>query len=145
LDHYGRSDYYFHAFVDGYLKNVSKNRVTKEKNFLPSKIAGLVFLLVLFLVSTSVFKEYKKQQKLENRITELRQELVDLEQNNLELTKMVGYLESSEYLEMEARSNLGYKKAGEKVVVIDSSKQELPKKNIKEVSNQQKWFNYFFN
>jgi cell division protein FtsB len=123
---------------------VRRNKYKKNSVLNYSKTIGLLVLLFVFFLSTSVFKEYKKQQNLDGRIQELKSEMQNIKKNNISLTQMVGYLESDEYFEMEARRNLGYKKEGEKVVVVNNFQQEVAKKEKVSQENWEKWFMYFF-
>jgi hypothetical protein len=82
-------------------------------------------------------------------MTDLQNQIQTLEKDNSNLKELVTYLNSNAYIEEKARVDLGLKKAGEKVVVVnDLPTDEISEANKNEeqknLSNSQKWWKYFF-
>lgn len=105
-------------------------------------ILSLVFIVLLLL---SYNREIQRQKKINEKILELRNEALTLERSNFKLARMLNYVQSEEFVELEARKNLNYKKPGEKVIVI--TERHANDSNIKKVgnlSNFEKWLHYFF-
>ncbi|MFH1457066.1 MAG: septum formation initiator family protein [Patescibacteria group bacterium] len=123
------------------MKNKSKFQVF----FYSKQFIFVCVVLICFLVF-GLWQEYNRQAKVNLKITELKSEIGNLENSNFELAHLLSYLKTDENIELEARKTLGYKKPGEKVVVITNglNQQVLGINNIKESSNPQKWFRYFF-
>jgi len=113
-------------------------------SFFYTKGFVLVVILFIILLVVALIKEYNRQEKVDQKIFELEEEAADLEDSNLELARLINYLQSDEFVELEARKNLGYKKAGENVLVIEGmeeNNQMLKKKEDK--NNFEKWLDYF--
>jgi cell division protein FtsB len=112
---------------------------------------GCLGLLTLIIFSTA--KEFLKVKKINDEISELHQEIIELENNNLELSELLKYFNSDNFAEKKARTELGLKKEGEQVVIIPKEKNDnqiLPKsksddKKDSSKSNFKKWWDYFFN
>jgi cell division protein FtsB len=119
----------------------------KIQSFFYSKNFIFACVILICLMGFALSKEYSRQSKVNEKIGELKQEALDLEESNFELAHLIGYLKSDEYVELEARKTLGYKKPGEKVVVIknvNGDSQVKGAQDRKNGSNPKKWFSYFF-
>lgn len=122
---------------------------------------SLIGLFIVILISIPLVKNIKKQLNVNEEISTLNQEIVDLEKRNTELKDLISYLNSDQFTEEQARLNLDYKKEGEKVVIIkgdDTEQANSPAlksvysikglgtdKEAKIESNVNKWINYFWN
>lgn len=105
---------------------------------------GLIFLLIILV---PLLKNYAKQRAVANEIKDIQQEIADFESKNKDLSAMFDYLESNESLEEQARLNLGLKKPGEKVVVVQSEAINdggATTTTSTTRSNWSKWWRYFF-
>jgi len=72
---------------------------------------------------------------------------VSVQQEKDKLKDLVSYLETDKYVEEQARLQLNLSKPGEKRIDLttDQENQVVEFKNGEEdLSNWQKWFNYFF-
>jgi cell division protein FtsB len=85
---------------------------------------------------------------LETEISDLKQQVTSLEGRNNQLSDLIGYFQSSEYREKEARSKLNLQRPGEHVVVIPQAESRVEsavaETTEEEPSNIVKWWNYFF-
>lgn len=105
---------------------------------------GLIFLSMILV---PLLKNYAKQRAVANEIKDIQKEIADFESKNKDLSAMLDYLESNESLEEQARLNLGLKKPGEKVVVVQS--EEIKDDGTTTTTpvnhgNWSKWWRYFF-
>ncbi|MFH1610435.1 MAG: septum formation initiator family protein [Patescibacteria group bacterium] len=119
----------------------------KIQAFFYSKNFIFACVILICLMTFALSKEYSRQSRVNEKIGELKQEVNNLEESNFELAHLIGYLKSDEYVELEARKTLGYKKPGEKVVVIKNINGDSQVKGVqtnKNQSNPKKWFSYFF-
>lgn len=124
-----------------------KSQKNKIQSFFYSKNFIFACVILICLMGFALSKEYTRQSKVNLKITELKQEIQDIEESNFKLAHLIGYLKSDEFVELEARKTLGYKKPGEKVVVIkniNGSSQVKGAQDRKDDSNPKKWFSYFF-
>ena len=123
-----------------------KNKGKFYTFFYSKQFIFVCVILVCFMVFV-LTQEHNRQKKINNKIAELNFEVKNLESSNFELAHLLVYLKSNESMELEARKTLGYKKPGEKVIVIEGSgnAEALGAQNNQENSNLQKWFRYFFN
>lgn len=91
-------------------------------NFIKKVLHSRLFLVIssifLILAGFGLFKIIVKRVGVNREIANLEQKIKDLEEHNLELTKLVDYFKSDDFEEREARLGLGMKKPDEKVVVL---------------------------
>ncbi len=123
---------------------------------------ALVGLLVIILVSIPLGRKVSQKYRINKEIKELQNEINVLENKNSSLEKIVNYLESDQFVEEQARLNLGLKKPGEEVVIIkpnnnqNSSAKQQTLNSLYKISglekqapkssqegNPKKWFKYF--
>lgn len=121
------------------------------KRILPSRIFLVLGVIILILFSISLSKEIIRRYDVNREINQLKTEVEELEKRNAELAELIQYLNTESFQEKEARTKLGMAKPGEKVVVIPEVKEEqtegtpsLSPPNLEELSNPQRWWNYFF-
>jgi len=119
------------------------------KRIVNSKVLLLGLLIILVLVGLATYKENKRQQKTVNTLSALEQEVAKLENKNMELSELIQYLKSDDFVDREAREKLNMQQPGEQVVLIS-------REVVKEMgqassangtgirSNWQLWQEYFF-
>jgi cell division protein FtsL len=128
---------------------------TGKARRLPGKKLGISLILVLVLVFLSVnfFLTWRKNQSINKEIDNLQDQISEIESGNSKLGELIKYFNSNAFIEEKARSDLGLKKPGEKVVMIPESlkndilsraQNDAKEKDLNELSNQQKWLRYFF-
>lgn len=133
----------------------------ERKNFIlrilyDQKFLALAGLLIIILISFPLAKNTSKRYNIAKEVRELEGEINELDLKNKDLRQLITYLESDQFVEEQARLNLGLKKQNEKVVVIKESevafsRETLPANRAARVpgydnfSNPRKWWNYFFN
>ncbi|MFH0854694.1 MAG: septum formation initiator family protein [bacterium] len=111
-----------------------------------------IFLLAVILAgffSISFIKETYRNYKINKEIKNLKENIEFLRNENLELLDFIKYLKTDNFIENEARLKFGMKKLGEKTFIIEKNLTEkngvkINKEIAKEISNIQKWRNYFF-
>lgn len=135
-----------------------------------SKTLAFIGLVIIILISLPLIRNLKKQYEIKKEISDVEKEISTLEGKNSKLNQLIKYLESDQFVEEQARMNLGLKKEGENVAVIsgqqvntptqtkdtpDKSKNNsnssytysipgLEKPKPAPNSNPQKWLSYFF-
>lgn len=105
----------------------------------------IVFILVVIALGRESYRYFRINQEVKN----LEKKIEELKTSNEELSAMKEYFQSNEFLEKEARLKLNLTKPGEKLIIIkqiEGDLKEIEKKEgiAKEISNLQKWWNYFF-
>ncbi len=120
------------------------------------KFLAFLGLGIIVLISFPLSKNISKKYKIGQEIKELEKEINDLEYKNNDFKKLISYLESDQFVEEQAKLNLGLKKQGEEAVIVkeknetadfginDLAKGEADNKSLN-YSNPQRWWNYFFN
>ncbi len=106
-------------------------------------IIALVFLLLLLI---PLAKNYSRKRLVEQEIADIQQEINDFESKNKELKGMIDYLQSDQSLEEQARLNMGLKRPGETVAVIQGESLGVitpVRAEIIALPNWQKWLQYF--
>ncbi|MBU1165020.1 septum formation initiator family protein [Patescibacteria group bacterium] len=107
-------------------------------------------LLVVILLGYSYTKNFILNKEINEEINHIENEITNLQNQNVELTELIKYFDSSAYAEQKARAELSMKKEGENVVVIsdENKSAESENQNLKSLalqdSNPKKWFKYFF-
>ena len=118
-----------------------------------SKTISLMGFVILIFVGHALSRNLNQHYIINEEIQDLEKEIEETKTKNINLEKMIGYLESDQFTEEQARINFGLKKEGENVAVIkfdditnefnDVIPQELiPTKEEK--ANASKWRKYFF-
>lgn len=119
------------------------------KKLLNSKLFLLAVLVLFAYVSYYFIYELQKRQEIENEISRLRSEILNLEKNNKDLTDMIGYFRSPSFQEKELRTKLNLQKPGEHAVALpDAGKENMitggEATSTAQEANWKKWWNYFF-
>lgn len=113
-----------------------------------SKSFIIFLIIVLILVVIALFRESYRYFRISQEIKGLENRIEDFKKENEELTGMERYFESEEFLEKQARLKLNLTKPGEKVIIVKTPEdlQQNQQEQIiaKEISNIQKWWDYFF-
>lgn len=120
-----------------------------KKFFYSPKFIALLGLIILILIGFPLAKNISKRYAVDQEIKELELEIKSLESQNKDMKNFIGYLESDQFLEEQARLKFGLKKPGEEVVVIkedliSSLNQTDESATEADISNQKRWFTYFF-
>jgi len=113
----------------------------------------LAFIWLGLVLTKTVYKKYQLNQEIES----LKVEIAKMDKKEQELTKLIDYLGSQDYLEKEAREKLNLKKEGESVLMVsetelakelsDSSNQESVVSNEEKIARENnliKWWKFFF-
>lgn len=118
------------------------------KKLLYSK-SFIIFLIIIFvLVIVALGRESYRYFKINQEIRDLEKRIEALEISNEELSQMQDYFQSEEFLEKEARLKLNLTKPGESLIIVKKTEGlgggEQETIIAKEISNIQKWWEYFF-
>ena len=140
---------------------LNKKNINFNKTILNHKFITIVGLIIILLIVIPLVKNIRQRNKINNEIKSLENDIKELGNDNYELRGLIDYLESDQFVEEQARLNLGLKKQGEKVIVVEDSRDvsgnidttsdsmiKIPwlEKNISRdnITNTQKWLVYFF-
>ena len=124
-----------------------------KKIFFSQGFLSLVGLIIIISISFPFAKNAIKQYKINQEINNLKKDIAGLQDKNSDLKKVFANLNSDQFAEEQARLNFNLKKSGEELVVIKNSEGlnstssaagDNQKKVAEQLSNPQKWFNYFF-
>jgi len=126
------------------------------KRILKSKILLIISLLVLLFFTVNLSREIINRRDLQGEISALQEKIDGLKSRNTELVGLIEYFKTPDFVETEARTKLNLKKPGETIIIVPEPG-ELKDENknitnepafitatvVKEISNPQKWWNYF--
>lgn len=128
---------YKHNEPQSIIKKMGKSKLT---------FGFLIFLLIM--IGWAAVKQRRGQERTVNNMNALEQEIAKLEKNNTELSELVQYLESSDFVEREAREKLNMQGPGEKVVLVPARENDQGQiagaETGPEKPNWQLWQEYFF-
>lgn len=105
-----------------------------------------ILLAILILSILKVGKELARRHQINKEIRYLNQQLDEAQLNRDKLQDLISYLESDQYVEEQARSQLNLSKPGEKRVDLSLEPENLALQTDANDnrSNLRKWFDYFF-
>ncbi|MCB9802717.1 septum formation initiator family protein [Candidatus Nomurabacteria bacterium] len=111
-----------------------------------SNIFIAILLVVLILSILKVGKELARRHQINKEISHLNQQLAEAELNRDKLEDLISYLQSDQYIEEQARTQLNLSKPGEKRIDLSEQAKTLDQLGdaSSDLSNWQKWFAYFF-
>ena len=116
---------------------------------LSSRLFSVVFFILIIYLSVGVYSSIRERLKVKKEISNLQKEISNLHNENSELTGLIEYFESDEYVENSSREKLGYKKPGEKIIVFtddnDIQEETVYKNKPEKKANRKLWWDYFFN
>ncbi|MBI5622017.1 septum formation initiator family protein [Candidatus Falkowbacteria bacterium] len=116
------------------------SRLLHSKLFLVIGGTVLIFLIAAF------GRGFSQRYALEQQVKSLQTDINGLESKNQEFQQMIGYFDTENFTEAEARLKLGLKKPGEAVVVITQNGSGGASANgemAEQLSNPAKWWYYF--
>ncbi|MFH1537156.1 MAG: septum formation initiator family protein [Patescibacteria group bacterium] len=132
------------------VKKGRKVKINSLKSFYYSKFFIVIGIIILILISISLGKELIRKAEINSEIKLLEAEIQGLESKNTEMGDLIKYLNSSSFLEKEAKERLGLQETDEKVVMMPN---DLTKNGIIEIENKEqaeqnisnptKWKKYF--
>jgi cell division protein FtsB len=113
----------------------------------------LCLLVVVFFVYASL-RDYYNQDDLRDDIEKLGEQIESLKTEQSDLQDTLAYVQSDDFVEIEARTKLNLRKPGEKIIIVSDSAaltelNETDSPGIKSLltpseSNYQRWWQYFF-
>lgn len=110
---------------------------------LRSKIFFAVIIILFIVSSLELLNEIGRRNKISYEIKKQRDQIEKLQQQNTDLSSLIQYLNTDNYVESEARKKLNLSKSGESLVVVENASTTTAGDQSK-VSNSSKWWNYFF-
>lgn len=126
------------------------------KRILSSKFFLIICLLVLVFFTLNLSREIINRRDLQQEIAALQEKIDDLKYRNQELGGLIEYFKTTDFIENEARTKLNLRKPGEKIIIIPEENEITSNVNqgenvsvftaieVKDLSNPQRWWNYFF-
>ena len=127
----------------------SQNNHWKNFFFSPWFLVGAVLVIfgLLFSFGRSFYQDYQMRAE----ISRLQDEARNLSAKKLESLEILKYVQSRQFAEEKARTELNLVKPGERVAIIKSTGQlkrsgQIDEKMVEwnNVSNPIKWWRYFF-
>jgi cell division protein FtsL len=135
-------------------KNKNQDRYEAKRSsssfafFSNPKVFAIIALIFLLLILVPLAKNYSRKSLIEREIAEISQEISEFENKNKDLQEMISYLQSDQSLEEQARLNMGMRRPGESVAVVQGDFLDLinlEKERPAPLPNWKKWRQHFFN
>ncbi len=123
--------------------------IKNKKIFSIDLLTVFLFFLVI-IVFVGFIRAYYQNYIIKQEISNLRQEILNLEHKKFASLKMLEYVNSDEFVEKKARTEFNMKRPEEKIVFINRvdnennlNKQKNKDINYKNLKNAIKWWYYF--
>lgn len=103
-------------------------------------------LLISAILAVSFGRAFYKDYEIRQQIKALQTKVDELERKKLESLDLLGYVKSEAYVEDIARQQLGLKKPGERVIIVDAATTTGPRVNAENrpaTPSWKKWWWYF--
>ena len=129
---------------------MKKNTVVQSLPWLKTWLFFFGAIIILAFLGLKFYQTWQQSRVVKAEIESLADQVDQLDQDKIELSELIDYLNSMAYVEKKARLDLGLKKTGEKAVIIPDliqptdPLQSTAEKNPKNTSNLGKWWHYFF-
>jgi cell division protein FtsB len=91
------------------------------KDLSKSSIAGLIGLVVMTYLASILVGTIRRNNELQGEITSLNKEIIQLKDDQTELSYKVHYYQTDEFKDKEARAKLGLMKEGESLLILPSA------------------------
>lgn len=102
--------------------------------------------VIAAILATSFGRAFYKDYEIRQQIKTLQIKVDELESKKLESINLLGYVKSEAYVEDVARQQLGLKKPGERVIIVDAATTTGPRVNAENrpaTPSWKKWWWYF--
>jgi cell division protein FtsB len=117
-----------------------------------SQFFTIIIILVILLFSFKAVQEILNRRAINQELKGLDKQILDLQVKQQNLESLITYLQSSEFIEKEARTRLNLRKEGERIIIIpveSSTQPQLIENQVttttpENLSNIQKWWYYVF-
>lgn len=118
-------------------------------DLLKSKLFIVFGAAVVLILAISLGREMYRKYLIESEIRQLQGEVDKMNRSNADLSALIGYFNSPEYKERQAREQLGLQKPGEFAVALppeagQPSAKQTGQASGQAASNLEKWWQYFF-
>ena len=119
----------------------------------------IVSCIVVILLILGLLKNIRQLFNAHREINQIKTEIDNLDKKNTEISYLISYLQSKEFLEEQARLNFGLQKPNEQIIVVKQSATDTttnlvnsqvfdlpapPQPKLTVSANPKKWFDYFF-
>ena len=91
---------------------------SKLKHPLFITISGCIVVVILIL---DLAKNIRQLFNANREINQIKTEISNLDQKNINISYLLGYMQSKEFLEEQARLNFGLQKPNEQIIVIQQT------------------------
>jgi len=128
----------------------TRDQKSAWRRFFQSRLFLVVTGLLLVLIAFSYIRAYYQDYQVRQKIQELQEQVQSLEGKKLESLQILQYVNSENFIEEKARTELNLKKPGENVVFVEgvasaSTTEPVVNSPVDEpvLSNPLKWWYYF--
>lgn len=119
------------------------------RRFFASRIFLIIALIVAVFVAFGFARAYFQDYRVRKEIAALEDEVRRLEKKRFESLELLEYVQTGDYVEKQARTQLNLKQPGENVVFIkdlttsaERNSGEAERSEVKPLNNPQKWWYY---
>jgi cell division protein FtsB len=127
----------------------NRNEKASFKRFFKSRSFLLFIIIILLFISYNLARVYYQAYRTYEAIKQESDERDSLTYRNFQLTGLLKYVSSDQYVEDQARTELNLKKDGEQVIMLNNVEPQTTSSTYNQVvderplNNLTKWWYYF--
>jgi len=135
-------------------KQSKKNSQNSAFRSLVYVLVAILLLAVLLYITYRLSNQVYRQNQINTEIMKLQTEITNLNQENQDLNELIGYLQTDEFREKEAKDKLNLIKEGEQLVLVKEKEMQIEQMNRESAQKQAEivvnhenyywWWHYFF-
>lgn len=122
----------------------------KQKKSIIGKIYKTLVFILVFLIFSSVYKNYSKYRSVRREVARLNVQKEKILKENKEIEAKIKEIQTEDYMDKEIRNKFGYAKTGEVVIVLPPDEEIaflVPQVEEEEIElpqpNWKKWLKMF--
>jgi cell division protein FtsB len=121
--------------------------------FYHSKWFIIIVILIIIFFLYQIWHDYYNQADLRQEIMHLKDQMVLYDDEQTALIDTLSYVQSRDFIEIEARSKLNMRKPGEQIIIVSSDddiqnvlqgRDQTMINTNNEQSNLKRWWSYFW-
>ncbi len=121
-----KREYFLFSLMNKQSKASSQNSAFRSLIYV---LVAILLLAVLLYITYRLSNQVYRQNQINTEIMKLQTEITNLNQENQVLDELIGYLQTDEFREKEAKDKLNLIKEGEQLVLVKEKEMQIEQMN----------------